>query len=104
MAQENKRFAEGIRAFVRNPATILIKGLLLLAIGFTDLSRDIANDLGQHTFHLGHGLLLIGFFNVLESLPHMLDGLDAATTYAALRDRKKRRDDSSSSAEGELDE
>ena len=77
-----------VTRFVENPVTILTKGIILLGIGLSEASRTFLNDLEHGQLRAGHGMIIIGIFNILDSLPHLIDGLDATRRYAEYRTRK----------------
>lgn len=83
------RIAGAIRSFVENPITLLVKGGLLILIGLSEASRTFRDDFARGHFSLGHGLILIGVFSVLDSLPHLIDGLDSGGKYLELRAKRR---------------
>lgn len=80
--------ARAIGAFVENPVTILLKGIALLVIGLTEASRTFHEDIEHGHLRVGHGLVIIGLFSILEALPHVIEGLDASRKYLELKERK----------------
>ena len=88
MSEHRERLAGRIKAFVENPVTRLVEGVLLLLIGLTDASRTIWDDFTQAKVRVGHGLIIIGIFSILRSLPRFIEGLDASTRYLELREEK----------------
>jgi uncharacterized membrane protein len=82
------RVARAIEGFVDHPVTILVKGLILFFIGLSEASKTFYEDLANKQLRVGHGLVLIGFFSILQSLPHLIDGLEAGKRYAELREKK----------------
>jgi hypothetical protein len=84
------KVAQAISSFVENPVTNLVKGVALLFIGLSEASRTFTEDLTQRHFRVGHGLIIIGFFGILEALPHLIEGLEAGKRYAVLRAKKAR--------------
>ena len=83
------RLARRIRVFVENPLTNMVKGVVLMAIGLIDASRTFHEDIDHGHVHVGHGLVIIGFFSILGALPHFLEGLDASARYLELRSRNR---------------
>lgn len=79
------KVARGIKAFVENPLTNLVKGVALVLIGVSEASRTFREDLAHGRFRVGHGLILIGLFSILEALPHLIEGLEAWSRYLELR-------------------
>ena len=75
------KLARKIDAFVANPLINLIKGMILLMIGLSDASHSFRDDMTHGHIRVGHGLMLIGVFGILGSLPHVLDGLAAGARY-----------------------
>lgn len=88
MSSRRQKVAHAIAAFVDHPVTILVKGLVLLAIGLADASRTFREDLASGHVRVGHGLVIIGFFSVLGALPHLIEGLEASGKYLEHRQRK----------------
>jgi hypothetical protein len=84
MSEERVRSpaARAIKAFVEHPVTKLLKGLALLLIGLSEASHTIREDIAHFHVRVGHGLILIGLFSILEALPHLIDGLEAALNFA----------------------
>ena len=69
--------ARMVRAFVNSPVTNLVKGLALLTIGLSDAWGTARQDIARGHLRVGHGLIIIGLFSLLEALPHLIEGLDA---------------------------
>jgi hypothetical protein len=90
MSDRWSRIARAIDSFVENPITNLVKGVALLFIGLSEASRTFAEDLAEKQLRVGHGLVIIGFFGILEALPHLIEGLEAGKRYAELRAQKNR--------------
>jgi hypothetical protein len=84
------RVADGIRSFVQNPITNLVKGIALLVIGLSEASRTFSEDMAHHQLRVGHGLVIIGFFAILEALPHLIEGLEASQRFLDVRAKKAR--------------
>ena len=89
MSDRWDRIARAINSFVENPITNLVKGVALLFIGLSEASRTFTEDLTQRHLRVGHGLIIIGFFGILEALPHLIEGLEAGKRYAELRAKKR---------------
>jgi hypothetical protein len=85
MTLKADRVARGIRSFVENPVTNLIKGIALLTIGLSDAYRTVWDDIAQRHLRVGHGLIIIGFFSMLDSLPHLIESLEAGARFLELR-------------------
>jgi hypothetical protein len=76
-----QRIARAITAFVENPVTNLLKGIALLLIGLTEASHTFREDFARGHVRVGHGIIIIGIFSILESLPHIIEGLDASRKF-----------------------
>ena len=63
---------------MENLLTNLVKGIALLFIGLSEASRTFMDDLTHKQLRVGHGLIIIGFFGILEALPHFIEGLEAS--------------------------
>ncbi|MDB5349318.1 MAG: hypothetical protein JWN86_565 [Planctomycetota bacterium] len=85
MAERGSRMARGIRAFVDNSITNLVKGVTLLVIGLSDASHTLREDVTQGQVRVGHGLIILGVFSILGALPHLIEGLEAGERYLELR-------------------
>jgi hypothetical protein len=85
--------ARGIKAFVENPVTNLVKGIALLVIGLADASHTFRDDITHGHVRVGHGLIIIGLFSILGALPHLIEGLEAGEKYLELREEKDRARD-----------
>jgi hypothetical protein len=70
--------ARAITSFVENPVTNLVKGVALLLIGVTEASQTFREDIVHGHVRVGHGIIIIGTFSILEALPHIIEGLDAS--------------------------
>ncbi len=90
MTTRGHRIALWLSSFVENPMTKLVKGLALFSIGVSEASRTFHEDLSHWRFRVGHGLVLIGFFGILEALPHLIDSLEAGLRYLELREQTAR--------------
>ncbi|MFO0908157.1 MAG: hypothetical protein U0794_07325 [Isosphaeraceae bacterium] len=86
------RVAERLRAFVDNPITLLLRGLALFVIGMSEAWGSIQDDLMKGHLRVGHGLILIGLFNMLDALPHFLESLDAGILLLESRNESKPQD------------
>ena len=73
-----RRFLDGLKAFIKHPATQLVTGLVLLISGGWEIALDFMS--AEHSFRLGvhHGVALFGLIQVLGSLPELVEGLDRA--------------------------
>ncbi len=76
-----ERIARAIASFVENPVTNLVKGIALLLIGVTEASHTFREDVAQGHVRVGHGIIIIGIFSILEALPHIIEGLDASRRF-----------------------
>jgi hypothetical protein len=89
MSERGDKMARGINSFVENPITNLVKGLVLLLIGLSDASHTFRDDITHGHLRVGHGLIIIGIFSILGSLPHFIEGLEAGARYMELRNQKE---------------
>ena len=90
MSDRRARIARAIDAFVENPVTNLVKGIALLLIGLSEASKTFIDDLSRKQLRVGHGLIIIGLFGILEALPHLIGGLEAGRRYLDRRDGSAR--------------
>lgn len=89
MSEPRNKVAFRIKTFVENPVTNLVKGLALLAIGLSEASHTLLDDITHRHLRVGHGLVIIGVFSVPAALPHLIDGVEASARYQELREEKK---------------
>lgn len=87
-----EKFARGITRFVDDPVVKLLKGISLLIIGLSEASRTLKEDLIGKQLRVGHGLVIIGIFGILESLPHLIDGLAEGGRFIQSRHQKPGQD------------
>jgi hypothetical protein len=92
MSERGNKVARGIKAFVENPITNLVKGVALMLIGLSDASQTFREDVSHGPVRLGHGLIIIGIFSILGALPHLIDSLDAGTRYLELREKDQAKE------------
>lgn len=90
MSDRSDRIVRAIKEFTENPFVNMVKGVVLLLIGLSDASHTFMNDVTHGHVRVGHGLILIGLFSILEALPHLVEGLDASARYVEFRKEKKR--------------
>jgi hypothetical protein len=84
------RIARAITSFVENPITNLVKGLALLMIGLTEAAHTFREDITHGHVRVGHGIIIIGVFSILEALPHLVEGLDASRKFMEHKGAKGR--------------
>ncbi len=80
--------SQTIRRFVDHPTTRLAVGAILFASGLGEAYGDLTN-LSEVRFGLHHGIMLLGLFNMLASLPDMIDGLSSGADYLEHREYKR---------------
>ncbi len=90
MKNRRDRIARAIASFVENPVTNLVKGIALLVIGVTEASRTFREDVAHGHVRVGHGIIIIGIFSILEALPHAIEGLDAGRKYLEQKGKQAR--------------
>jgi len=83
------KISHHIRSFVDNPITTLVKGVALLLIGLSDASHTFRDDISHGQVRLGHGVIIIGLFGILDALPHLIGSLEAGGRYLELREKKR---------------
>jgi hypothetical protein len=82
------RAARAVRSFVESPIINLVKGLFLVVIGCSEAFHTLRDDITNLQPRVGHGLVLIGFFSILDSVPQFIEGLEASKRYVAFRKRR----------------
>jgi hypothetical protein len=88
MDDRRLKIARAIHAFAENPATNLVKGIMLILIGFSEASKTLREDIMDGHLRVGHGLILLGFFSILDTVPRFLEGVDAGQRYLVVRQQK----------------
>jgi hypothetical protein len=88
MSDRADRIAHAIQSFVENPVTNLVKGIALLLIGLTEAARTFREDVANGHVRVGHGIIIIGIFSILEALPHLIEGLEASRKYLEHKGKK----------------
>jgi hypothetical protein len=83
-----EKIARAITAFVESPVTNLVKGIALLLIGVTEASHTFREDVAHGHVRVGHGIIIIGIFSILEALPHIIEGLDASRRFLEHKAKK----------------
>ena len=70
-----RSLARGVRAVAESPWMKFTTGVVLLTSGLDEAIDTLFSDLTALELGAHHGVMLLGFVNVLSSLPDMLDGL-----------------------------
>ena len=89
MDNRRDRIARAIAAFIEHPVTNLVKGLVLLTIGLAEAARTFREDVASGRLRVGHGLVIIGLFSILDALPHLIEGLEASRKYLESKGEKE---------------
>jgi hypothetical protein len=76
-----QEIARAITSFVENPVTNLVKGIALLLIGVSEASHTFREDVAHGHVRVGHGIIIIGIFSVLDAVPHVIEGLNASRRF-----------------------
>lgn len=66
---------ETLRKFVESPYLNMIVGLIVLFSGLSEAWGTLYKDIFGGNFGAHHGVVVFGFFQILKSLPHILDGI-----------------------------
>ncbi len=82
------KIARRITAFVENPVTNLVKGIALVLIGLTEAARTFREDIMHGHVRVGHGIIIIGIFSILEALPPMIEALEASRKFLEHKAKK----------------
>ncbi len=70
------RISRWIRAFVDNPFTKLTVGLILIVTSSLESYYSFHDDLNHIRVRVHHGVMILGFINVLAALPNLIEGLE----------------------------
>lgn len=71
----NRAVTTGLRSFVESPWVKFTTGAVLLTSGLDEAIETLFADLSALKLGAHHGVMLLGFVNLLSALPDMLDGL-----------------------------
>lgn len=71
----NRGISQGVRALAESPWMKFTTGVVLLTSGLDEAIDTLFSDLTALKLGAHHGVMLLGFVNVLSSLPDMLEGL-----------------------------
>ncbi len=93
MKDQWDKIARAITSFVENPVTNLVKGIALIFIGLSEASHTFREDVAQGHVRVGHGIIIIGTFSILEALPLVIEGLDASRKYLERKGKQRRSPD-----------
>jgi hypothetical protein len=59
-----------------HPGTHLLVGLILIVTGALEAYDHIAEESRGFRVAAHHGIIILGLFQVLQSLPHLIEGLE----------------------------
>ncbi|MCS5617131.1 MAG: hypothetical protein NZ658_03945 [Pirellulales bacterium] len=71
----NRAVARGVRAVAESPWIKFLTGTVLLTSSLDEAIDTLVADLSALELGAHHGVMLLGFVNILSSLPDLLDGL-----------------------------
>ena len=96
-ADDLPKVARHIKGFVEHPVTRLVVGLILIVTSSVEAYDSFHNDLYRWRLRAHHGLLVLGFVNVLAAIPSLIEGLGhylafRAKARALLRLKQKARE------------
>jgi hypothetical protein len=85
MSDLGDRTARRLKDFLANPITNLAKAIVLFLIGLSEASATLSEDINERKLRVGHGLILIGFFGILDAVPHLIESWEARRKYLESR-------------------
>jgi len=68
----------GIRAVAESPVMKFTTGVVLLTSGLDEAIETLFDDISALELGAHHGVMVLGFVNLLSSLPDLLDGMSGA--------------------------
>ena len=74
-----------VEKFAKNPHLEAIVGIIIMATGFNEAGEVIFEDITSGDIGAHHGMILLGFAQVMKSIPAVLGGL-AIFTHAKGRE------------------
>ena len=66
--------ARVLKDFVDHPITKLVVGLILIVTSSAEAYYSFHDDLSQFRVRAHHGLIVLGFINVLAAIPNLVQG------------------------------
>lgn len=75
LTQAKQVIIGGIKAVAESPWTKFTTGVVLLTSGLDEAAETLFADLSALELGAHHGVMVLGFVNLLSSLPDMLEGL-----------------------------
>ena len=75
MVRCKRSFRTGIKSLAESSWLKFTTGVVLLTSGLDEAAETLFEDLSALELGAHHGVMVLGFVNVLSSLPDMLDGL-----------------------------
>jgi len=75
MVRCKRSFRTGIKSLAESSWLKFTTGVVLLTSGLDEAAETLFADLSALELGAHHGVMVLGFVNVLSSLPDMLDGL-----------------------------
>ena len=75
MVRCKRSFRTGIKSLAESSWLKFTTGVVLLTSGLDEAAETLFEDISALELGAHHGVMVLGFVNVLSSLPDMLDGL-----------------------------
>lgn len=69
------KFNSYLRKIVRDHHTIMFVGIMFIIMGLINLNDHLLENLVGIKIKIGHGLILMGVFNVLLSITFLINGI-----------------------------
>ena len=69
------------RRFVEHPVTRLSLGFILFVSGFSEAYLSLTEDLSEFQVGAHHGVMVFGLFNMVASIPDIIEGIGHATVF-----------------------
>ena len=83
---------QNVRHFVEHPLTRLSVGLILFGSGFAEAYHSLSEDLFNFRVGAHHGIMLFGLFNMIASLPDIIEGVGSGAQYLEhVEERREKR-------------
>ena len=84
--------SQSIRLFVEHPVTRLSVGLILFSSGFAEAYRSFAQDYEHLRIGVHHGVMLFGLFNMIASIPDLIEGVATSAEYLEHLEQRRKKD------------
>ena len=83
-----RRWMAALRRSVGHPLTQLTVAGVLMATSFLEASETFIDDFSEFRVRATHGLLLVGLWQVVRTIPDLIDGIERYLEFTGNRKRE----------------